>query len=359
MRRVYFNAIDRLSYRQGCGWLSLFGLPLLAAGVLLLVTAAHSGPMKTRGGAPTGVSDALRLTLFGLPSVAIGIAFIFGRRGIIFDKRAGTVATWWGLLFIPLWTKSFELAAFNAVSLSREKRGMGKRDTYIVFPIRLLDADLGQLNLCAGQNEIKARVLAEEIAKFIGFKLLDSTGGILDVRAAATLGESLRKQVQHSAEEMNLSAPLYGVRSTFMAQGNQVAFKLPSPSFSFCLVAPGLVCVVMFTIFVSSLPGMPLGMWLLIWLPLLIILGALLLQVRRKVTVSAAPAGLRLTTKNILFSKTEEIAGKDLEELRLENQSGKYNLAALSGKKILRFGAGLSREELEWIRQVLLKALTI
>ena len=67
---------------------------------------------------------------------------------------------------------------------------------------------------------------------------------------------------------------------------------------------------------------------------------------------------LRVTNKGALFSKHVEIPSEELEELQLEENKGEYCLAAVSDKQLVRFGAGLSRPELEWIRDVALKALT-
>jgi hypothetical protein len=310
--------------------------------------------------APAG---ALLQCLLCLPFAALGMVFVFGRGEIIFDKS--TVTTWWGFLLLPLRTNSRELAAFNAASLSRETRIKFIGSKYNVFAIRIIGANGDKLNVCDELDELKARVMVEEIAKFTGLKLLDSTGGVLGVREAPMLGKSLREQVQNSTEELNINAPPPKMRSIFTVQGNQVAFKLPPPPFSRRVLATILGGTVTFLIIINkrAFPISTQGKWVLCLslglLELLIVLGAILRQAHQKITVSADPDHLCLTTKIFLLNKTEEIAGKDLAELRLENHAGQNNLAALSSKKILRFGYGLPREELEWIRQVLLKALTI
>jgi len=368
----------------------LFGLPFLAFGTALFI-AGLNGAVKNKSGAPSGL---LVPCLLSLSFMAFGFVFLFGRGGIVFDKADRTVTTWWGILFVPLRSKIYQLAEFHAVRLNREKRS-SKNATHIVYPIRLAKAK-GELTICEEQDELKGRAQAEEIAKFIGFDLVDSTGGLVDVRDAATLGESLRVQTQHSETEVKIDAPPPNMRATFTAQGNQVSFDLPPPRLTGCLLAPLLGMGLVFTIglFVFFIPllngrntpthvkwlfGFFFGV-LFVLLPLLSILGAVLAKVRRKIPVAADPSVLRLATQQLLLTKTEEIAGADLEELRLETSSGQielssalaslrpakagepggpYVLAALSNKKILRFGEGLPREELEWIRQVLLKALTI
>lgn len=93
MRRVNLNDIDRLSYRQGGGWVSLVGLPFLAVGICGIV-AALSGKMQTKSGAGWPLGPCLFYVLF----VVVGTAIELGRGGIIFDKIAGSVATWWQII---------------------------------------------------------------------------------------------------------------------------------------------------------------------------------------------------------------------------------------------------------------------
>jgi hypothetical protein len=185
------------------------------------------------------------------------------------------------------------------------------------------------------------------------------------------VGISLREQAKHSAEMVNLSAPPPGMRSVFTVQGNQAVFKLSQPCNRWLLriFVPLLSMILLYFVYLycqifndSQMPMPSQIKWkfgLLIGTQLLHLLGFILHLMYGKITVSADPNSLRLATKNVLLRNTKEIASADLEELRLVKHFGLYNLTARSRKKILRFGYGLSREELEWIRTVLLKALTI
>jgi hypothetical protein len=370
MRRVNSGDLDRLSYKSGGGCIGLFGLPFLCAGLFMFIMAL-SGNVKVKGGGTAGAGQLVFMALFSLPFIAIGAALVLGRGGIIFEKTARTVTTWWGLLF-PFKSTVRNLSEFVAVTISREER-RSKNGTYIVYPIRLKAKAGKDVDIDTSQNEQAARQTAEEVAKFIDFGIVDSSSGERVERDAGKLDESLRERMARKHQEVSIDAPPQGMRSTYSAEGDRVTFEIPPPGFNFASLLP-IGCMGAFALWVfygaltsatSTFPrwaviAVILGIFVLV--PLLGVLISTFSN--RGCTVEASPDGLRMTSKGAFFNRTRVISSDDLEELRVKSSTPRNAsaigpcLEAVSDKQFARFGNGLPREELEWIRAVILKAVT-
>ena len=368
MQRVNTGDPDKLVYREGGGCLSFFGLPFFAAG-LFVIYAALAGQMTSKGGKPASMVLG---AAFGLVFATVGAVFLFGRSGLVFDRNTKTVKRWYGLLF-PMWSRSYDIKLFQEVNLGKEVR-RSKNSTYTVYPVRLTGPKASPLDVSQPRNEQEARRLAEEIAKFINLDMVSGLGGVALWREAGTMDESLPDRLRRSGRDVDISAPPEGLRARFSARGNAVFFTIPPPPFSAALLAP-IGCTGVFAVFVGltflwpmladkKMPaearlifGAFLGIFF-IFLPLATAIGAAVSRLKSGSLVEVDSYSLRVTSKGALFSKHAEIPSQELEELQLEENKGEYCLAAVSDKQLVRFGAGLSRVELEWIRDVTLKALT-
>lgn len=367
MRRVG-SSITQLSYRAGLGALGLAGLPFFAFGIFIILLPVL-GVMKTKG-QPAGAGAVVFVVLFGLVFATVGAVLLFGRSGIIFDKAARTVTRWYGLLF-PMWTKVHELANFSDVSMGKETR-KHKNSAYIVFPVRLVTTEDDAFDISEPRDEQEARKLAEEIAKFLNFDIVDSTSGPYIRREKGTLDESLRDRLQRTGEAVDISSPPR-MRSKYSAEGNTIIFNIPPPPFNPALIPPVIIAVLIASIAVYKYLGPLLSdtkasaqvKWIyggfmglfFILLPIGFALGALIAGTTRRVRVEADVQSLRIRRTVLIFSRTATISGEELEELRLDSK-GKPQLAALSDRRTEHFGEGLSREELKWMRAVILKAVT-
>ncbi|HEY3319357.1 MAG TPA: hypothetical protein VGP72_02635 [Planctomycetota bacterium] len=370
MRRINSDEPNRLSYRSGGGCMALFGLPFFGFG-LFAMTTAFSGIWN--GGAP---SARVPVFLFGLVFGAVGSAFVFGRSGVILDKGLKTVTRWYGLLF-PMWTKVQELDTFEEVHMSREERGSGS-GRYTAYPVQLKGSAGAKLEIAEPRTEGESRKFAEEVAKFADLPIVDLSSGIEVRREAGHLDESLREQLARTGQEVDITTPPADMRATFSAEGNAVHFEIPPPPLG-CVPVVALVAAIGFSCFVLftfvpallSFNGMPAGVqWIFgafigigfVLLPVGGALLALLSRRNRRGVVEADPECLRVSHKGLLLWKRVEIPAGKLEELRIEQpihgKNSAPQLAAISDEKTARFGEGLSHEELEWIRRVILKAVT-
>lgn len=171
------------------------------------------------------------------------------------------------------------------------------------------------------------------------------------------------------------------------AEGDRVTFVIPPPRFSFASLLPvGFTMIfsaVLAAVQIWSTASWHSQRWTYFACVAAVLIGigifllAAIALSRHGSIVEASPDGLRVTFKGLLFSRTQVISSDDLEELRFksttrngglfgivemgtgrEQQLTEPSLEAVSDKAISNFGAGLSGEELEWIRAVILKAVT-
>ena len=104
---------DRVQIREGGGWLSLFGLPFLAAGIFVCLAAAGVVRMSNPDDGP----PLLFLFLFGLVFVVVGGALVFGRAWTTVDATRRLVKKEWGLLW-PMRAQAHRLDGYGAVMMT-------------------------------------------------------------------------------------------------------------------------------------------------------------------------------------------------------------------------------------------------
>ncbi|MHC4252263.1 MAG: hypothetical protein ACYS9X_24355 [Planctomycetota bacterium] len=370
---------DSYSVKRGGGCLMLFGLPFFAAGVGIIV-AALAGVMESDSGDPPPLFVIIP---FGLIFASIGAAFMFGRAGVLLDSRSRTITEWWGLL-VPFKSEVTSFDEVNTVTISRETRS-SKNSTYTVYPVRI-EGEEGVIDIEEPREYAKARRRAEEIAKFLGFGVADSSSGTKVVREAGTLDMSLRDLVRASGErperpERPGEQPAGG-RVNMTSAGSQATFDLPPPGLGTVgavAVVIGLVfACVPFVFFGGAFFATDLledignawpffifaGIFALVWL------GGTLGFVVKTVKKATArgrlvvdPRGLTFETRSFLGTKTVTISADELEELELVGaddprvpaavpafMGSDEHVVARSDRAEVEFGRGLSRGELEWLR---------
>lgn len=371
MKRIGMSDPNFLSYRDGGGCVMLFGAPFFTVG-WLVIFLAFSGTLKGKNGQPAPLIFGI---LFGGVFALVGTVLCFGRSGFDFDKRAGLVKEWWGLLFIPLFSKQHALNTFNEVRIRRAVR-KNKNSSYYVYEVMLChggNAEKG-VKIHAPTEMHDARKLAEEIAKFVELPLLDGSSDEVVRREHDQLDASLKEQIEQSGKSVDLSAPPEGMRSTYEAQGNAVHFHIPPPVPSLARFLPvgcatifaGIFASTMFADLMSSsaspseklIMGGVVGFFFIV-LPI----GGTLLggmsYSRRRWDVVASPQELRVKAHGLFGGRETTIPAGKLEELRLETtKRGECSIAAISDEVRTNFGEGLSQPEAQWIIQVIKRAVT-
>jgi hypothetical protein len=369
MKRIETGNFNQLTYKGGGGCVSLFGLPFFGFGVMFMI-AGIMGTVKNKTGAPVGPMFPV---LFGGLFASIGAAFMFGRTGMMFDRTTGIITQWWGLLF-PMWNSQYDLKKYNRVTISKEIR-KSKNSSTTVYPVRVTGGPKPlDVNTCA--DEIEARKYAEVVAKFLEVGITDTSGDGIVEREAGTLDESLRDRLKRQSEDVDITSPPPNMRATFEAHGNAVVFYMPPPGFKFSLLLPligvGIFAFVVLSFFLYPILsdatmqmegkyifGGFIGIFFVL-LPISVAVLPIFTQMTQRWEVEADPIRLRVTTRGMLTRKTEEIQCDDLEELNYTNIKANQDTAlrALSDEKTILFGAGYNYAELDWIRRVILKAIS-
>ena len=383
---------DIMRRTSGGGLLILFGLPFFAAG--LFVIGASLSLWAQKGNSPpwyVGVP-------FGGVFAAVGATLMFGRSGIAINKMDRTLVKWWGLLG-PFRRKEYSLDDFDRVHLTREVR-RSKNSSYTVYPVRVAGPD-ERVTVEEPRDYEKARRIAEEVAGFLGTKLVDGAAGTEVVRQAGELDESLRERTQRAGDVVTMPDPPPFLRTRCTIEGRSVILDLPSAGLGIGHVV-GLIAGVVFPVIVALLilrpiwqEDMPrpakymimgfLGV-VFVLLPFLAAVGAALSQARSSVRITASPERLSVERRGLLFNKTRAIPADDLEELILpgngegeaaRNALEKSNLPdgvkaflgtlvkpqrrgllARSDAATLEFGNELPDAELRWIHAVILRIMT-
>ncbi|MCZ7649096.1 MAG: hypothetical protein M5U26_28220 [Planctomycetota bacterium] len=352
---------DVLKIKRGGGWLMLFGFPFFAMGSMFCI-AGIMGQVQSSGGGPAPV---LFVVPFSLIFVSIGAAFMFGRYGLILNRRERTAATWWGLL-IPFKTTVHQLGDDALVTISRETR-RNKNSTYTVFPVRIAFSGT-KVDVEEPQNFERARTEAERVAKFMDLGLADRSGGVEILREKGTLDESLRERLRREGTALQPPQRPENCRVEERVEGDEAVFDLPKPEVppvaflaAGCglIVAFGIMGVVGFSFFAGA-ANTP-AVWII--LPFGVLMGVgVLSTIVKAAKDGAAPERIVVSTRGLRLvkgRKTTEIPADRLEELYVD-ELGRVQLGgrrglivARSDEQNLSFGAGMTSAERAWLCDVI------
>ena len=385
--RLISSDPDVMQTRQGGGCLTLFGLPFFLAGLFILSLPFKLFPVE--GEIPWYVALP-----FGGVFAAVGAGLMFGRSGLIIDRRQKTIIQWWGLL-VPMKRTEYLLDSFRRVTLGKEERDSGET-SYTAFPVRLEgEGAVKPLEIEAPKNYEQARHSAEALAKFLNWPLADSSTGAKLVREPDRLDEPLREQARRERAPAEWATPPFGTRMQVRQEAGATVFDLPPPGLSlthylqlgFGLVFAGVVIYFFLgPLLKLPMPGV-LRYFFLGFIGLFFVLGPILSalhsvwsQAWSRTRVVASREWLRVEERGLIRSKVREIPAAEIEELVLPEQKLEIPLERLpdgaslppnsrtmaflnwiarwapprpilarSDRQTLEFGRGLSPEELLYL----------
>ncbi len=197
-----------------------FVLAIAGVGFLLPCLLANLGldPNRELG---LGLVD-----YFGAILILAAIAIMLFRHGVVIDRGRRLYTRWAGFV-VPMKRAQSSLDEYERVTLGCANRiSWGKTET--VYPVGLAGPDAAAITVDDEKVDYYlARRFAEDIARFLGFPLADSSSGTLVVREATHLDESLREQVQRTGEQITLPPPPPGLRSKFVAEGSGLTIDIP------------------------------------------------------------------------------------------------------------------------------------
>ena len=220
----FYRDAGTLEIRSGGGCLSLFGMPFLLAGLIIMLIPLGVIPFEEQ---PEGPLVSALIVLFGSVFAAVGAVLVFGRGGIILDRGRGRIVRWWGLL-VPMRRMEHRLDAIRQVEMDFSS---GDKDSADTWPIRLAGEGVPKPITVAQPTAFsEARRVAEELARFLQKPLVDSSTGERVTRDPGHLDESWRDRVrrtQEAAAPMPPEPP--GMRTRIERTDGGYVFHIPGP----------------------------------------------------------------------------------------------------------------------------------
>jgi len=381
---------DVLKKKSGGGCLVLFGLPFLCVGLVVMLASLGLLPLEWEGGSrpPWFVGVP-----FGAVFAAVGAAFVFGRGGIIIDRRNRTVATWWGLL-VPFSRKEYSLDDYDSITIKREVH-RSQETTYTAYPVRL-EGGKKPIDWEEPRKYRKAREEAERLATFLELQVVDSTSGKAVIRGPGELDMSLRERMREAGGEIEVPDPPAEMKSRFTIDGTELTIEMPPRGLRPVHLIPlGLGILIPAIVFLAAIMPelakdehvrgwqLPLVMFSLlgVLIPFAIFILPALSAMRKRWRVIASPEYLRVEHGGMFFTRTVEIPADELEELILPRKRvipdttqmppiidwlvrnmGKGNLKGIearSDRGEASFGKDLDYDELQWLHAVITKMMTM
>jgi cytoskeletal protein CcmA (bactofilin family) len=158
----------------------------------------------------------------------LGLIFVGGRSGKIFDPRRQSLISWSGFL-VPMRRKHQRIDGYSWVVLVKEVR-KGKNSSTTLFPVRL-EGDRGPaLHIDTCTDSLEARRLAEAVAKVLRLPLTDSMSGEAVIREPDHLDESLRGRMRRLGERVEIPSRPHTMRSQIQVTSSEVVAELPGMS---------------------------------------------------------------------------------------------------------------------------------
>jgi len=367
MPRKHHPDPEVYDYRIGMGCMRAFGLPFLLGGLFAIVLALS--PEAGRRDVP----DWYIVLPGGLLLAGVGVLLVFTRRGTEIDRRNGRVTKWWRLLWFERRTEH-PLSDFHQVVMS-QRQERGNRRSYTVYPVCLSGPSVRRVEVDTKLTFAGGRELAEDIVRFTGLSLEDSSEGSPIVRLASEIDASLAERKRDDLQWEDLPEAPSSLRSSVEVIGDTIRFDIPPAGFGRRdrwwlvggLVAPvciyfgwlepmwwrGVVPLPLFVALVGVLMVMP---FLTFYLPA--VRGAL-----RRTRVEASPRDIRVRTRG-LFGRTRSLLSHTIQQINVVDEylfrgepapreRGRKLIVVRGDRKALSFGLGLPQAELDWICTVL------
>ena len=312
-----------IEMRSGGGCISVFGLPFLLAGLFIMQI-----PL---GLVPVGNSDSLPwffFPLFGGVFVAVGVFLVFGRSGLILDRRQKRIIQWRGLL-VPMERKEQLLDEVKKIVVEHDS---GDSDSGVSYPVKLEGDRLNTVRIFAPSDYQEARLAAEELARFLSRPVEDFSAGLRIVRDPDKLDESLRERIRRTKEDTGYQpVPPLPMKTQVQETTEGLILEIPGPGITIVhWIQMGMVFVFVgfalyFFLGFWRLPSPPFvralfGGFLLVFLilgPLLGVLWHVRREARKLTVVTVSRAFLRVEERSGRKSRITEIPADELEELVL------------------------------------------
>jgi len=301
--------------------MSLFGLPFLAAGVFLLLAATGVVPFENADELP-GWAPAV-VFLVGAAFSAVGGGLVFGRRWTTLDTGRRRIVKEWGLL-VPLRREEHWIEDHEAVVLRRDE---GDSDSADTWPVLLRARSGTDLVLSRETDFAKARGQAEEVARYLGFPLVDATTRQVSEAAADRVGASFRERLRDGDQEVWAPSRPPRLRSQVREHHSGAEIVIPGPGFArsrlvmlaasgtvFAWAAPGILRFFDATRTPHGVQMAALGFlgFFFVVLPLLGVVNELARSQRARTVVEVSSTGIVVEERGAWRSRFTRVSADDI-----------------------------------------------
>jgi hypothetical protein len=240
-------APGRLQIREGGGCLSVFGVPFLAAGVIMILMALGIVPVTNASELPE--FGWLLLPFMGAMFALVGGALVFGRSWTTLDITERLVIKEWGLLR-PMRRRTHRLEDYTAVTLGFQA---GDSDSSDRFPVSLKARSGPNLPLWNPTQYGDARACAAAVAQHLQLEIEDASTGHASRLSAAHADVPLRERLRLDSEiEADAPRPA-DARSEISPVHDGVRIVIPRPRMHPIVFAVALIPVAIVLIVVEPL----------------------------------------------------------------------------------------------------------
>jgi len=376
--RSHQEVFDR---QQGTGWWGLFGAPFLLAGITAMVASAFRNATYETG---EPVSAVMQVVVFfvGVVFACIGAVFVFSRIGVSMNKTSGLISVWWGLIR-PMKSTTARIEEDANVLLTRDSGESGES-----FQVSLRVAD-GDFELDSMRDYSDAREFAEEVALFLSVPLHDCSTGVETVLAGDEFHQSLRDRLRAAGAVHGLPEPPADCCVEHEWSDGRLTLEVPPPGMPWpmgvmmTVVLSGFLAFCAYSIreMAEDVPGFMVVLWgaaLTVFFGGVLVMCAkeiLMTQASERIVVSAT--GMETCMVSRFWSKRMRFQADEVEEVALleealeatsyeqiarapkwaRGRSHAETVAVRTRRRIHAFGRGLTREEAEWARLAIGRAL--
>jgi len=350
------NALIFLSpgFPSGC---AMFSLPMLVLGIYGQVVTLKQGPSPPDW---TNFVCANGLAVFAMFSLLL-------KRYVIIDRASRSVRVGHSLLGIRVRSKRENLEGYSAITLARADRisedSKGKTSRTTEYPVSITGENRDTLIVFEAPVWEAALNIAEAVSSFIELPLNDTVRGVR--REPSELTVPVYAQTERAGDD----PPESDEKSK---RGAQIVAH-PDGSLSIDVPRPRLRLTGL-TVLVLLFWSLPVGLLgadiFTICVPVIVVFVAgIKADFGYRANISVTPEWLRITTRGLIGWRTLTVPLAEVEDIFFikPDWGGPRNVLAHAfegflvvgaGTRSIRFGHGLSREELLYVRRRILSMIT-
>lgn len=353
----------------------LLGLPFFALGVFFLFFAATVDSANADGlDTWNSVGFFIAASIFTL----IGLSFVTAFSRIVIDKNLNTVKLQRGII-VPFKSTLIQLSDVRALELSRESRSGGYQDglknsSITVYPIRLVMKE-SNIIVHEPRNIVKARALAEELAKFTNMPVHDKSHDTLEVRKACELDLGIAQRESVARAPKVPAAMLKRVKISNNSNGcpvYDIQFPPVAQHYTWLTLVAGIALLVSFAMIVlhllnEKMDNLPFDLIAALLDPLMIIPLVLSFIAYKILNVILPELNITVDNKTVLIVKTVLgfkfktcINSQDIEGLLAkdhDNEWGTGSILVISDRKQITLGFCQNAKELDVCRNMMIYAM--